>query len=66
MTSISSATVNQASNAMPGTVGAAAAIMALKKSLDLEASGAAALIQALPQPALATSGHVGRHVNTFA
>jgi Putative motility protein len=66
MSSISSAPVNQASNALPGSVGAAVAMRTLKKALDLEAAGAAALIQALPQPALATSGSVGTKVNTYA
>ena len=38
----------------------------LKKALDEQASAAATLLQALPQPALATSGTLGTQVNTFA
>lgn len=47
--------------------GDAAQILVLKKALKLQASSAAALIQALPQPQpLATSGSLGRNVDTFA
>ncbi|MDR6215503.1 YjfB family protein [Paracidovorax wautersii] len=38
----------------------------LKKALDIQASTAATLISALPQPQLATSGSLGTQVNTFA
>ena len=39
----------------------------LKKALDTQAAGAATLIAALPQPpALASSGSLGRNVDTFA
>jgi hypothetical protein len=55
-----------ASAADPGTVQGAAAMLVLKKAIDLQASSAAQLIQALPQPALASSGSVGTQVNTFA
>ncbi len=42
-------------------------IMVLKKALDSQAAGAAALLQALPQPqALASSGNLGTKLNTFA
>lgn len=41
-------------------------ILVLKKALDMQAASAVQLIEALPQPALATSGSVGRLVNTFA
>lgn len=61
------AAVTAASNATPGTVGGAAGIMVLRKALDSQASGAAALLAALPQqPALATEGNLGRNVNTYA
>ena len=47
--------------------GDAASILVLKKALNLQAGSAATLIQALPQmQPLATSGSVGRNVNTFA
>ena len=43
-------------------------ITVLKKALDVQASAAATLLQALPQPqpALAASGTLGPQVNTFA
>ena len=41
-------------------------ITVLKKALDVQASAAATLLQALPQSALATSGTLGTQVNTFA
>lgn len=41
----------------------------LKKALDVQASSAATMIdamqQSMPQPALATSGTLGTQVNTF-
>lgn len=41
-------------------------ILVLKKALDLQATAAMTLLQALPTPALATQGSVGTRVNTFA
>lgn len=41
-------------------------ILVLKKALDMQSASAVQLIEALPQPALATSGNLGRNVNTFA
>jgi Putative motility protein len=67
MAAISSAVaVDNASSASPGTVQATASISMLKKSLDLQESEAAQLLQALPQPALAASGSVGTRVDTYA
>lgn len=66
MDSVNSATVANASSANSGTVQGAAAVLVLKKSMDQQASAAAQLIAALPQPALATSGSLGTQVNTFA
>ncbi|MFG6487127.1 putative motility protein [Roseateles sp. BYS78W] len=61
------AAVNSASNGDLGTVQGAASTLMLRKALDVQAAGAAALLEALPQqPALATEGSVGRNVNTFA
>ncbi len=61
------AAVNNASNGTPGTVGNAAGLLVLRKALDVQAAGAAALIAALPQPtALATEGNLGRNVDTYA
>lgn len=62
-----SAAVNSASNGDLGTVQGAASTLVLRKALDMQAAGAIALLNALPQqPALATEGNVGRNVNTFA
>ncbi len=62
-----SAVANSASNGEPGTVQAAASLLMLKQALQTQAEGTVALLNALPQqPALATQGNVGRHVNTFA
>ncbi|MFG6440900.1 hypothetical protein [Roseateles sp. LKC17W] len=62
-----SAVANSASNGEPGTVQAAASMLMLKQAMQTQAEGAVALLNALPQqPALATQGSVGRHVNTFA
>lgn len=62
----SSALVNSASSGPPGTVSGAASMLVLKKALDVEAGSAAQLLQALPQPPLATSGSVGTQINTYA
>jgi len=40
-----------------------AQVLVLKKAMDLQATGALALLQALP---LATSGNLGTQVNTMA
>lgn len=67
MDAISSAVAaDTASSASPGTVQSSAAISMLKKSLDLQESEAAQLLQALPQSSLATSGSLGTQVNTYA
>ena len=58
--------VDNASSASPGTVQASAAISMLRKSLDMQESEAAQLLQALPQASLATSGSIGTQVNTYA
>lgn len=66
MNPVSSATVNQASNADLSTVQGAAAVLVMKKAVDAQAVAAAQLIQALPQPPLAASGTLGTLVNTYA
>lgn len=61
------AAVRQASNGTPGTVGNAASLLVLRKAMDVQEAGAAALLAALPQaPALATEGTLGRNINTYA
>lgn len=65
--SVSASTVNSASSAASGTVQGAAALMVLRKSLDMQAAGAVQLIQALPSPPpLATSGTLGTQLNEVA
>jgi hypothetical protein len=66
MDPVSSATVNNASGADLGSVQGAASVMVLKRALQAQASSAVQLIQALPQPALASSGSLGTQVNTYA
>ncbi len=66
MSAVSAAAVSNVSNAELGSVQAAAAVAVLKKALQAQASSAAALIEALPEPALATSGTLGTRLNTFA
>lgn len=65
---ISSSTATQvATNAASAPGGDALNVLVLKKALNAQAAGAAALIQALPTPpALATSGSLGTRVNTLA
>jgi len=61
------AAVSQASASAPGTTGNAASLLVLRKALDAQEAGAAALLDALPPPpALATEGHLGRNLNTYA
>ncbi|MFT7723471.1 MAG: putative motility protein [Roseateles sp.] len=61
------AAASNAAEAQPGSVAGAASLMVLRKAMDGQASNAAALLGALPQPpALAAEGSLGRNVNTFA
>jgi hypothetical protein len=54
-------------NATAGSPAEAAQVLMLRKAMDMQASSAAAMLQALPQPAaLAASGTLGRNVNTYA
>ena len=66
MDGLSASIVNAAVNAEHASVAQQASLMVLKKAMDLQAVSAATLIQALPQPALATSGTVGTLVNAYA
>jgi|GWRWMinimDraft_11_1066019.scaffolds.fasta_scaffold69387_2 hypothetical protein len=67
ITSVSASTVGNASSATPGTVQGAAALMVLRKTMDMQAAGAMQLIQALPQaPSLAASGQLGTQLNVYA
>ena len=63
----STASVQAAAAATQAPEAGAAQLLMLKKAMDLQAVNAAAMIQALPKaPPLATSGKLGRNVNTFA
>ena len=66
MDSISGAAVAQASSTDLSSRQGAAAVLVLKKALNLEAASVATLILALPAPALATAGNLGTRVNTCA
>lgn len=62
--------VNTATTLASAKTSDAVNVMVLKKALDLQATSAATLLdavqQSVPQPALATSGTLGTQVNTFA
>lgn len=66
MDAIANSATAAASSADLGTVQGTAAVSVLKKALNLQASSAAQLIEALPQPALASSGASGTQLNHFA
>lgn len=59
-------TVQSVSAAKQAQTADAVDVLVLKKALDVQASSAAALLHALPQPPLATQGALGTQVNTFA
>lgn len=55
--------VNAATQMQQSQVAQTAQVLVLKKAMDIQATGALALLQALP---LATSGNLGTQVNTMA
>lgn len=57
------ALVNASTQMQQSQVAQAAQVLVLKKAMDIQATGAMALLQALP---LATSGNLGTQVNTMA
>lgn len=57
------AIVNASTQMKQSQVTQAAQVLVLKKSMDIQASAALSLLQALP---LATSGNLGTQVNTMA
>jgi hypothetical protein len=57
------AIVNASTQMKQSQVAQAAQVLVLKKSMDIQASAALSLLQALP---LATSGNLGTQVNTMA
>jgi hypothetical protein len=57
------ALVNASTQMQQSQVAQTAQVLVLKKAMDIQATGAMALLQALP---LATSGNLGTQVNTMA
>jgi hypothetical protein len=57
------AIVNASTQMKQSQVAQATQVLVLKKSMDIQASAALSLLQALP---LATSGNLGTQVNTMA
>ena len=57
------ALVNAATQMQQSQVAQTAQVLVLKKAMDIQATGALALLQALP---LVTSGNLGTQVNTMA
>ncbi|SFD66930.1 YjfB family protein [Paracidovorax konjaci] len=64
--SLAQSVVNTATALASQKTSDAVNITVLKKALDIQKSSAAQLLEALPQPQLATSGSLGTQVNTFA
>lgn len=62
----STASVQAATSAASSDTADSVNILVLKKALDMQATTATTLLQALPQPPLATEGPVGTKINTFA
>ena len=62
----SSTTVQAATAAAQASPSDEVNMLVLKKAINQEASSVTQLLQALPQPPLATQGSVGTKVNTFA
>ena len=58
--------VQSATAAAQGATSDDVNMLVLKKAMNIQASSAMALLQALPQPPLATQGSVGTKVNTYA
>jgi len=57
------ALINASTQMQQSQVTQTAQVLVLKKAMDIQATGALALLQALP---LATSGNLGTQVNTMA
>lgn len=64
--SLSQSIVNTAAGLASQKTSDAVNVAVLKKATDIQQSSAQQLLQALPQPPLATSGALGTQVNTFA
>ena len=67
VSSTSTSIASASSQVQQGTVSEAAQLLVLKKAMNIEASSALALLQAVPgNLPLATSGNLGTKVNTTA
>ncbi|QIL44098.1 putative motility protein [Acidovorax sp. HDW3] len=64
--SLSNAIMHTANALQQSKTADAVQVAVLKKSMDVQKTAAATLLQALPQPPLASSGTLGTQVNTFA
>ncbi|MCE1249370.1 MAG: YjfB family protein [Comamonadaceae bacterium] len=64
--SLSNAIMHTATALQQNQTADAVQVAVLKKSMDMQKNTAATLLQALPQPPLASSGTLGTQVNTFA
>ena len=64
--SLTNAILHVANNATLTQTAQAVQVSVLKKSMESQEHAAMALLQALPQPALAASGSLGTQVNTYA
>ena len=62
----STSAVQAATSAAQADTADSVNILVLKKALDMQATSAMTLLQAMPQPTLATVGTVGTKLNTFA
>jgi hypothetical protein len=58
--------VQAATSAAQSSTSDAVNMLVLKKALNMQSESAMTLLQAIPQPPLATQGSVGTKVNTFA
>lgn len=63
---LTNAIVNTATAMSQSQTTQAVQVHVLRKAMDMQENAAATLLQALPQPPLATSGTLGTQVNTYA
>jgi hypothetical protein len=64
--SLTNTILSVANNVSRAQTSQAVQVSVLKKSMETQQNAAMALLQTLPQPALATSGTLGTQVNTYA
>lgn len=66
MDGLSSAIVDTAVQMQQAQLQQQVQLAVLKKAMDSQAASGLALLQALPSPALETSGNIGTRLNVFA